>query len=478
VNGIKRRWLTATAVAVMVVLPTLAFFLAPSARADDSPGANLAGINVSSVAQAALFEPLLPGLVGAGDVSQGNLFEVAMPYASAASSTGPSGSGVATPVYPGSTASQLGTVLSTFQPIPAPLENALNDPVLAQSDYPPQVNVGSSSSYSPPGGSATGVGTASSNASAGGVTSSAATSDTVLPAQLLEISSSTATASTQVQASSVQATAHTDIGTIKLLGGVVTISGLGSDASAYSDGNNGQPSSDLKIGSVTVAGQSAYIGADGIHLSGNSQFGVLVPILNQALAALAQAGLSVRTIAPTQTTDGTSAEVTSGALQISFVDSHIPNPNGQVPISSIGFNIDLGMSQAEADATALPPFTPIGSGSTDSGTQAPAASTPVSAGQIPALSTSGSPPVGGGSAVQAASPGSASTGSSSPSTALGAPATTPGTSRVPAFSPKPAAYFGLPVKAAWVLIAGLLSLVAAGPLLGYANWQLLRGRKT
>ena len=40
----------------------------------------------------------------------------------------------------------------------------------------------------------------------------------------------------------------------------------------------------------------------------------------------------------------------------------------------------------------------------------------------------------------------------------------------------PASFLGLPVRVAWVVIAVLLSIVAAGPLLGYANWQLLRGR--
>jgi hypothetical protein len=37
---------------------------------------------------------------------------------------------------------------------------------------------------------------------------------------------------------------------------------------------------------------------------------------------------------------------------------------------------------------------------------------------------------------------------------------------------------GAPVKVAWVVIAFLLSLVVSGPLLGYANWQLLRGRRS
>jgi hypothetical protein len=478
----NRRRSAAVAAGVLVVaLPTMAFFLAPTAHADDSPGANLAGINASAVAQAALVQPLTPGLVGAGNLAQGNLFEVAMPYASSSSSTGPSSTGVASPVYPGPTAAQLGTVLSTFQPIPATLQSALDDPAVAQSDYPPQVGTGSSSTYAPPGGSTTGVGTASSSASDSGATSTAATSDTVLPASMLEIASSTATATTEVQASSVQATAHTDVGTIKLLGGLVTIAGLSSDATAASDGNNGEPTGNLQIGAVTVAGQAAYIGPDGLHLSSSSQLGTLVPVLNQVLTALAQAGLSVRTLAPTLTTDGTSAEVTSGALQIEFVDPHIPNPNGMVPVSSVGFDLDLGLSQASADATALPPIPPFGSsGPTASGTggMGAAASAPaaVSAAGAPSAPTS----AGSGSQPSTAEP------SGGPGPVLGA-GPTPARAPLPAAASgpraastliEPAGFFGLPIRASWVVVACLLSVVAAGPLLAYANWQLLRGRKT
>jgi hypothetical protein len=36
--------------------------------------------------------------------------------------------------------------------------------------------------------------------------------------------------------------------------------------------------------------------------------------------------------------------------------------------------------------------------------------------------------------------------------------------------------FGVPVRVAWVVVALLIAVLAAGPLLMYANWQLLRGR--
>ena len=48
----------------------------------------------------------------------------------------------------------------------------------------------------------------------------------------------------------------------------------------------------------------------------------------------------------------------------------------------------------------------------------------------------------------------------------------------PLSQPEPASIMGTPVKLAWVVLAFLISLVLAGPLLAYANWQLLRGRRS
>lgn len=472
----RRRTVNLLAGAILVGFPLTALWLAPSAQADGSPGANLAGINAAATATGLLFSPLTPGLVGAGNVTKGNLIETAIPYATSSTSTGPVNSGVASPAYPGDTAAQLGTVFNTFAPLPAPVQNALNDPVLARSDYPPQVSVGSNASYAPPTGSAAGALTASSSSTPSGTTSNAALNQTSLPSGLIDISSTTTKTVTNLQASSVEATAHTDVGRISLLGGAVVIAGLTSDASATSDGTNGQQNSDLHIGQVKVAGQPAYIGPDGIHLAGSGQGGILVPTLNEVLTALAQAGISVHTIEATTETDGSSAAVTSGALQVSFLDQHIPNPSGVLPLNTIGFDLDIGISSALADATALPPFDSssgsIGS-SGDTGSSNLGATLAGGAGVSGLGTASPAGPELGGTGSALAVPGSPTLGT--PTVIKSRPS-----SSAPAAlaTPQPAALLGAPVKVAWVVIAVLLSIVAAGPLLGYANWQLLRGRRT
>lgn len=471
-RGRPRRASLAVAVATVLGLPTLAFFLAPSAQADESPGANLAGIAASASATAVQVSPLTPGLVGAGNVSQGNLVEADIPYASSAVSTGPSSTAVASPAYPGDTAAGAGNAIATFAPqFPPQMVSLLNYPVVARADYPAQVSTGSSSTYSPPSGSGAGVGTASADATDSGSTASSSTSKNAFGASGVTVASSTADSKTVVGASVVSATSRSHVGTIEILGGLVKIAGISSDATASSDGNTGQPTSHFKLGAVTVAGLPASIGPDGITINGSGPAPFLVPDANQALVALKQAGVSIHTIAPTTTFDGASATVTSGALVVQFQDANIPNPNGQVPVSSVGLNLNLGLSQASADATALPPLGSLGAfpgGSGPSPSSSGAAVPSAGAGAVPvaAGNTSSAGMATTPAMASAPQPGSVGTGAAPSSPQAAAPLSPPTT------------LLGAPIKVAWVVIAFLLSLVVSGPLLGYANWQLLRGRKS
>jgi hypothetical protein len=497
----RRRPFVLAAVGLMVTLPAVAFVAAPAGAQTTttaSPGANLAGISASATASAIQVQPLTPGFVGAGNVAVGDLIEADAPYASTTSSTGPTNAGTATPVYPGPTASELGTVFQTFAPIPSSMANLMNDPVLAQSTYPPQINTKSSASYAPPGGSVTGVGTASTTSTAAGSTATAALNDTSLlgtgstilnipvpggllgplvqhlhlGGPLLDIASSSATTQSIVGASSVTDTAHSDVGRISLLFGAIQIAGVSSDASAMSNGTTASETTSTKVGAVTVLGHSASIGPNGIQVDTKGLGAVAVSSVNAVLAALKQANLSVTTLQPTEQSQGNAASVSSGVVDIAFFDSNIPNPQGQVPFHALGLNFDLGLSQASADATSLPPFTtPPGlsssSGSTGSGGGLPV-STPSSPGSpgTPSAYVPGTP-----GQVETVGGTPQSLGSSAgPGPALAAPS---GSST---FGFNPLGFMGLPVRISWVVLAFILSLMAAGPLLAYANWQLLRGR--
>lgn len=459
-----RRIAAGVAAGLIVGLPLAAFLAAPSAHADDSPAANLAGLNVNAYATAMQFIPLVKGLVPAGNLSTGDFFQISMPYSSSSSQTGPASSATATPAYPGPVATRLPGALQTLG-FPAALATLTADPVITQAAYPPAPGDGASGTYAPPAGSVSGVGTSQANAAEGGASSSSNSSETSFDNGQIKLGSSHTDTSTTIAASAVSDLAHADISHVSILG-LVDIASISSDATASSDGHQGTQTSALKVGSVTVANQPAYIGPDGLHLAGTVNNLGLTDLFNSALSALQQAGISIKTIAPNSTVDGTAASVDSGAVQIGFIDPNIPSPQGDVPVSSVGTDVDLGLTHADAQATVYPPLPPI----------TPFAPAPV---VPPANTGTVAPPT---TLVPAST---AATQTVIQTTTNDTGNTSPVTQAPVAYAPvqnrpsgiQPASFVGMPTRMAWVVLSILISIVASGPLLGYANWQLLRGRK-
>jgi hypothetical protein len=463
-----RRNVLLGSVGLVVVLPLVAWFAAPTAQAADAPAANLAGLNANAYATAMQFIPLAKGLVPAGNLSTGDFFQISVPYANASSETGPSSTAIGTPMYPGPVAIALPGALQT-EGFPAQFAALFADPVVAQAAYPPEPGRGASATYTPPSGSQSGVGPAKATAADSGSSAQAATNDTLLAGGQIEIGSSTTDSTTTIGASSISDVAHSFINRISILHGLVQIASITSNSTASSNGSVGSETSSLQIGAVTVAGQAAYIAPDGLHLAKTSNgLGNLVSTFNSALSALEQAGITVTTVSPSSNVQGTAASVDSGAVQIKFIDQNIPSPEGVVPLNLIGAEIDLGLTHADAQATVVPGFgstqfqsSPL-PGASSSGGASP--STPVaSAGGGGAASSVALSP-GGGFTTRSSSAGAGTTGSTS-----GQPG---------GVLPAAATVMGIPTRMAWVVAAILLSIVASGPLLGYANWQLIRGRRT
>jgi hypothetical protein len=274
---------------------------------------------------------------------------------------------------------------------------------------------------------------------------------------LIDVASTTSDSSVTVNASSVSAQAETHISHITIAG-VIQIDGIESVAVASSDGVTGHHTNTLHIDGVTVAGVSANIGPDGITLNKKAQNlpVSVIDVANTALTALQQAGLIVRLVPADGADAGEGSTATSGSIQVLFNDTNIPNLGAvvpQVPIplpNSFGFEVDLGGSQANAAATQLPglPTVPsVGPGG-------------------------GRPPAGPGGAVGC---GGCSTGVPN---GPGLTSSVPGGTTPIVAMPAAHSVLGLPIHTAWVVLAFLLSLLAAGPLLAYANWQLLRGRSS
>ncbi|HVV75509.1 MAG TPA: hypothetical protein VHC43_05685 [Mycobacteriales bacterium] len=452
-----RRWAVLTATALMVGAPGVAFWAAPATGASGgSPGSDLAGINTEATSAAARVVTFTPGIAPLGNAVAGTIVEASLPYADSQAGTGPTTGGTAAPVWPGSVVANLGNAAATFSPsTPQALINLLNDPVAAHSAYPGQLHTHETDTFNPGG-----IGTATTTSHADGGTAHAVLTDLSLlgnkKASLVDVASTTADTAVTVNASSVSTEAHTHVGHITIAG-VVDIAGIDSDAIASSDGVKGHHSAELHVGAVTVAGLSASIGPDGLELNKQPQKTPidLLNVANTALTALQQAGITLKLLPAEGVDTGNKATSTSGAVQLLFNDPNIPNLGAllpQVPLplpNSLGLEVDLGGSQASAAATQLP-------SEATGPTTTPASSGPTTTG-------------GGTTSACCGSPSTLPTGP-------GVTSTTPGAAS-PEFPPAAAvSAFGKPLQKSWVIWAFLLSLLAAGPLLAYANWQLLRGR--
>lgn len=456
-----RRWAVVAATAFIVGAPGAAFWIAPANGASGgAPGSQLAGINTDATSTAARLVTFTPGLAPTGNAVTGTIVEADLPYATSEAATGPTTGGTAALAWPGDVVANAGNAAATFSPsFPQQLVSILNYPVAAHSAYPAQLHTPASSTF-PPGGGPAGVGTATTNSSAGDSTSRAVISDLPLlgntKGPLIDVASATADTSATVNASSVSTRAETHIGHITIAG-AIQIDGVDTTAVASSDGIAGHHSSTLRVGGVTVAGVAASIGPNGITLNNKAQNLPInvVDVANTTLTALQQAGLIIKLVPAEGTDDGNKSTADSGSIQILFNDPNIPNlgallPEVPLPLpNSFGFEVDLGGSQADAAATQLP-------GETTGPSVGPAGGSPSGPGASTGCGGCGSTGIPAG-------PTTTSTIPSGPGPLVAEPAAT---------------VLGIPLRAAWVVLAFLLSLLAAGPLLAYANWQLLRGRSS
>jgi hypothetical protein len=476
----RQKAAVAVAAGILVAGPSAAFWAAPATATSPAaaPGSELAGINANATGSALQFDVDIPGVLPLGNSAVGDIVNISMPYATSSANTGPTTAGIASPAWPGTALSNAGSLVETFSSkVPHSITKLLNDPVVARSTYPAQLNVKTQGKFDPA--NAVGVGSSTTESSAGATHSRSELTDLIpigptspaagltkllslgqkkaMAGPLIEVGSAVAASQAFVHAATVSTAAQSNIGTITVAG-LIKINGIASDAAADTDGKLGKQHSHLHIGSVTVAGVAASIGPKGITINKKANNNLsLVPVANALLTALQVAGVTIHTIAPASQVKGSAAKVTSGALQIGFQDNNIPNLGAllpQLPLllpNSLGIHVNIGASEADADATPLP-------GITSPGTPPPV-TPPTTGGPVPTGPTSVLP---GGGAPLPTGPGA---------TTQPQPGLTP-VIAVPVAN----SVLGLPVRVAWVVGAFLLALLAAGPLLAYANWQLLRGR--
>ncbi|HZT67822.1 MAG TPA: hypothetical protein VFA11_18680 [Acidimicrobiales bacterium] len=432
-----------------------------------SGGTQIAGYSLSVLGAGFHYELDSKGLLPVGDPSKGQVMEFDVPFARTTVSGGPVVDSLASAAYPGDVAAHLGSALGTFGfPFPVP-----NDPVLAESTYPPSPGRAADETFSPPanaGGSQAGVGSAHSTAQQNQASADSSIGDSAFGSggpPLISAGSSQSHTDVHLSTSCVDGTATSVTGPIDIAG-LIQVSGVSASAASRSDGTTGVPRASLTIGNVTVAGQKAYIDRNGVHVIGSPPAGqgLLPSAQTQLDQALQAAGMAVHLVDPSVTTKGGLATADSGGLAIT-IDRQLPATGvpgvpalilpglPPVPLGTPGAplhaEVVFGAAQVSANATTAPAFSvgPLGGN--------------LGGGGLPAQPgvSSGAPDLGTTSGAVLAS-GSADLGQ--------------GPERLVAQAAGPP--HGSPIPVGWVIIGVALAFVAASPLMSYARWQLLEGR--
>ncbi|HET6810565.1 MAG TPA: hypothetical protein VFH50_06110 [Acidimicrobiales bacterium] len=430
-------------------------------------GSQVAGYNLSAQATGARYDLASPGLLPVGDPHEGTIMEFDVPLARGSVSEGPVVNSLGSPAYPGDTAAHLGTAIATFGGPALP-----NDPVVAEATYPPSPGHSGSEQFGPSGGGA-GAGTASATAGQdGGTAQSTAAATSFSPAgstPAASADSSTTTTHIDLGATCVSAQATATSGAVDLAGGLIHIAGVTGTAAARSDGTKGVPDAHLAVGKVTVGGLAAFIDHDGIHLAGQQPvgYGVVAQVQAALNNALHTYGLGVKLIDPVTTVKPGAASADSGGLEVT-IDRQLPATGvpgvpaisipGQPPIpvgtppAPLHIEVVYGGAKVSTDATIAPPFPNLAT---------PSLSPP-----------GGTTGTGSGSAVGSSSSLSSPLPSSGSVGGISGPGAAPSLQLARSGAPAP----GVPAPAGWIIAGVLASLVLAGPLFGYARWQLLEGR--
>jgi hypothetical protein len=451
-------WTTAVAVVVLAAPATGAGSATPPsapplcATFQATAGRLVAGYSMSSIAAAVRYQLNSPGLLPVGDAQVGTVAEADAPFARTNVDFGPIVDSLGAPFYPGDTAARLGSALGTFG-LPASIAELLNEPALAESNFPPSPGFPTSATFLPPTGGAAAGSSSSSAGEHGGVATSTLASLSV--SGVSRSGSATSSTASDAQQGCIDASASSTVGTIEIAG-LVEIAGVSGFAAARSDGTVSTPAATFQLGRVTVAGLPAYIDQNGVHLASQQPVGAgVVQSVNSLLATtLASAHMVVKVISPRTSVRAGMAVADSGGLEVAVAQTvpQIGQPPVGTPAIPLHNIVEYGAASVTVNATnvpAPPAVTPI-PGSTPPVTSGTASGS-VSAPLVPGTATG---EVGGVQAPQAAPGGQV-------------------------FSAAPAAHappLGVPAPVGWILVGLFLSMVAVGPLLGYARWQLLGGR--
>jgi hypothetical protein len=357
-----------------------------SAGADSTLG----GFTVSGLAEGATAQYEQPNFPLPSTPS----LEVDDGYAATSDNFGPTGSAVASTLYPGQVVANAGPELSLLVP-GVPLPPAPTWPLEAVSNFPQTPNTTSTDEPgvsmdaisnadgntatatlgddAPSAGSAGNQATGSTGAGGG---NPLAASSAIAGIGLISATSSSTTTDTVATAS-----ATSTVSGISLLDGFVTIGGVTSTATATSDGTKGSVTGSTVLTNVSIAGEAVSVTSTGITALGKtSLLSVPVATLNKLLSEL---GITLAINQTTDAIDGPAAARTLDGLKISINLDTLDNAankfasllpaalTSKLPVAIPDMQLlSLDLATVSVSATASPAFADDGSsdsGSTDGG---------------------------------------------------------------------------------------------------------------
>ncbi len=129
------------------------------------------------------------------------------------------------------------------------------------------------------------------------------------------------------------ATSRAAVGDVSVLGGLLTLTGIGTTAAATSDGKRGDAVGSADFGAAQAFGQKLRITRSGLQLAGQ---GAPIPGLpDDAAAALAQLGLKVTAPKPVFEVDGDAATSEVPGLVLDFDLTQLRQQIQDVPINDL-----------------------------------------------------------------------------------------------------------------------------------------------
>ena len=252
-------------------------------------------------------------------------------FSQARHETGPTGHGLSSALWPGSTAANAGSFFGfPNYPVRAEAFHPAGPPEQKQNDEGGQFTMEAHSNESE-----TGAATTTQSAPAG-------------PA--VEVGSLRSSTTSRVEAGRTVATATATATDIVMAAGVLRIDSVVTKATATSDGVEGTVEGKTVVSGITVANSGGQVGSDGITVGGQP---VPVPVNTAPIEdALSRAGITMRVAKPVDKVEGANASRTMGGLVVTFA----PGTAGVPSQTSVTYH--FAAATVSAAATTEPPEDP------------------------------------------------------------------------------------------------------------------------